>query len=262
MSYGDLLTLLFAVFVTLYSMSQADKKKAEEVSASIQKSFGMIESKAGSSPRPSVIDVGKTGVVAELKFSQPMSISQTQQTKPLRIKAGENDFRAIKTTLDAFLLKTGNQGSVGVQYTRRGLVISLREAGFFDSGSAVIMKDSSNVIGAIADLLNQYSNRFRVEGHTDNVAIQSGPFTSNWDLSTARATWLVKRLIRYHDIDPLRVSAVGYAEYQPVADNGSAEGRAQNRRIDVVLLSSDTEYAEAQPASAGASDLSQPPAAE
>ena len=129
-SYGDLLTLLFAVFVTLYSMSQADKKKTEEVSASIQKSFGIIESKGGSSRRPSVIDVGKSGVVAELKLSQPALISQTRQTKPLRIKADENDFHSIKNTLDAFLLKTGNQESVGVQYTRRGLVISLKEAGF------------------------------------------------------------------------------------------------------------------------------------
>lgn len=249
-SYGDLLTLLFAVFVVLYAMSQSDKKKAEEVSASIRASFGVIDSKGGASIKPAIIDTGNTSVIPEFKLRPPAQGTQQTGTGK-RVQATENDFRIIKSSLDAYLTKTGNQNKVSVEIAKRGLTISLKEAGFFDSGSAVMKNDSADVVATIANMLDQYSNRCRIEGHTDNIPVNGGTYNSNWDLSTARATGLVKKLIQSYRIDPKRISATGYGEYQPVADNETADGRAKNRRVDLVIMSATSEYAEPQNTSTG-----------
>ncbi len=246
-SYGDLLTLLFAVFVVLYAMSQTDKKKAEEVATSLRESFGIIDTKGGSSRKPSIIDTGNTSIIPQINYRpQPISSQAVGAINNKKAQASENDFRAMKSSIDAYLLKTGNQSKVSVDITMRGLIISLKEAGFFDSGSAVMKKDSADVIATLADMLNQYSNRCRVEGHTDNVPIKSGAFDSNWDLAAARATCLVKRLIQSYGIEPRRISATGYGEYQPIADNENPEGRSKNRRVDLVVMSSAGEFSEPQ----------------
>jgi chemotaxis protein MotB len=243
-SYADLLTLLFAVFVTLYAMSQADKKKVEEVSASIQQAFNVVNVGSGAARRPAVIYNGKTAVIPEFT-SRPVPPSvRTPGATHGKTLAGENDFKAMKASIDAYLLKTGGQDKVSVTIGQRGLVVSLKEAGFFDSGSAELKGGAAEVLGVIADLFQSYANRCRVEGHTDDVPIGGGRFASNWDLSTARATGLVKELVRSCAVEPTRISATGYGEYQPVADNTSAEGRAKNRRVDIVLMSSEAALAE------------------
>jgi len=242
-SYADLLTLLFAVFVTLYAMSQADKKKVEEVSASIQQAFNMVNVGSGAA-KPAVIYNGKTGVIPELTSRPAPSPVRTPGAIYGKTLASENDFRAMKASIGAYLLKTGGQDKVSVTIGRRGLVVSLKEAGFFDSGSAVLKDGSAEVLGVIANLLQSYSNRCRVEGHTDDVPIKGGRFASNWDLSATRATGLVKELVRSYGVEPTRISATGYGEYQPLADNASAEGRAKNRRVDIVIMSSDAALAE------------------
>jgi len=241
-SYGDLLTLLFAVFVVLYAMSQADKKKAEEVSASIREAFGEVNS-SGSARRPAIIDSGKISVIPDIASRPASQAHQQGDFKSRKHEANENDFKAMKASIDAYLLKTGARDKVSVEITRRGLVVSLKEAGFFESGSAVMKINSTDVIDTIATVINQYSNRCRVEGHTDNVPIQSGPFDSNWDLSTARASFLVKKLVQSHGVEPKNISATGYSEYQPVTENTTPEGRAKNRRVDIVVLSSTSDGA-------------------
>lgn len=236
-SYGDLLTLLFAVFVVLYAMSQADKKKAEEVSASIREAFGAVN-RSGSARRPAIIDSGKISVIPDISSRPVTQTLQQGDFKNRKHEANENDFKAMKASIDAYLLMVGARDRVSVEITRRGLVVSLKEAGFFESGSAVMKNDASDIVDTIATVINQYSNQCRVEGHTDNVPIQSGPFDSNWDLSTARASFLVKKLVVSHGVEPKNISATGYSEYQPVAENTTPEGRAKNRRVDIIVLSS------------------------
>ena len=243
-SYGDLLTLLFAVFVTLYAMSQADKKKVEEVSASIQQAFNVVNVGSGAARRPAIIDNGKTALIPELTSRPVAPPVRTPGTTRGKTLAGENDFRAMKATIDAYLLKTGGRDKVSVTIGQRGLVVSLKEAGFFDSGSAVLKGGSAELLGVIADVFQSYTNRCRVEGHTDDVPIGGGRFASNWDLSAARATGLVKELVRSYGVEPSRISATGYGEYQPLADNTSAVGRAKNRRVDIVIMSSDAALSE------------------
>jgi len=117
-----------------------------------------------------------------------------------------------------------------------GLVISLREVGFFESGSAQMKSTSQAAFDRIAGILRQRDYRLRIEGHTDNVPIHNSQFASNWELSTSRATEIVRLLIVREGFSPARLSAAGYAEYHPVAANLTPEGRGINRRVDIVIL--------------------------
>jgi chemotaxis protein MotB len=112
----------------------------------------------------------------------------------------------------------------------------LREVGFFNSGQAELLDNGHATLTRIATVLGGRGFEIRVEGHTDNVPVHNSRFKSNWDLSTARATTVVALLIEHHKFDPLLISAAGYSEYRPLADNNSAEGRAANRRIDLVVV--------------------------
>jgi chemotaxis protein MotB len=117
-----------------------------------------------------------------------------------------------------------------------GLVISLREVGFFESGAAQMKTASQPAFDRIAAMLRERDYRLRIEGHTDNVPIHNAQFSSNWELSTSRATEVVRLLIVRDGFDPARLSAAGYAEYHPIASNRTLEGRGMNRRVDIVIL--------------------------
>lgn len=122
-----------------------------------------------------------------------------------------------------------------ISKTERGLVVSLAEAGFFAPGDATVGGHAEEVIGALAEKLKHNTFRLRIEGHTDSVPIATARYASNWELSTARAANVLQKLVE-KGIDPARLAASGYGGFQPVADNATPEGRAQNRRVDVVIL--------------------------
>lgn len=122
-----------------------------------------------------------------------------------------------------------------MRQSKVGLVVSLSEAGFFAPGEAVINSDAESVINTLAESLQITNAQIRIEGHTDSTPISNARYPSNWELSTARASSVLARLIE-HGIEPERLSAAGYGGFQPVADNSTLEGRAQNRRVDVVIL--------------------------
>jgi len=245
-SYADFVTLLFALFVTLFAMSQTDKRKVEEVIASLRESFGY----AKSSP------MSKVNVLDSTELSQIPSITPPASGGPMTPQmpfsrngrqqrhGDERDFRKAKASLEAYLIKNGVQDKVNLEINRRGLVVSLKEAGFFDSGSAEIKVSSYPLLAKIAESLSEYSNQIRVEGHTDNVPINTRAFPSNWELSTARATNIVRHLLTYYRFDAEKLSATGYAEFRAVADNGTPQGRSKNRRVDIVILSGDGEKSE------------------
>ena len=241
-SYADFITLLFAVFVVLYAMGQSDKKKVEEVMQSIQSSFGM--STAGTAPKINVISSKSINIMPTLKPELSIVPAGRTGRGQGKTRAEEKDFRQIKASIEAYLVKQGAQNKVALTITRRGLIVSLKEAGFFDSGQAQIKPEAHELINTISEVMTQYNNPLRVEGHTDNVPINSSQFPSNWELSTARATNGLKYLIKHFDVDPDKISATGYAEFRPIADNTSPDGRGKNRRVDLVMLSSDGERGE------------------
>lgn len=122
-----------------------------------------------------------------------------------------------------------------MRQTERGLIVSLSEAGFFAPGEATVNSDAETVISAIAETLKNSPMPVRVEGHTDSTPISNNRYPSNWELSTARASSVLIQLTA-RGIAPERLSAAGYGGFQPVADNSTPEGRAQNRRVDIVIL--------------------------
>ena len=122
-----------------------------------------------------------------------------------------------------------------VRQGKDGLIVSLSEAGFFAPGDAAISPDAQAVIGSLATLLQSNGAQIRIEGHTDSIPISNARFPSNWELSTARSSTVLARLVDL-GISPERLSAAGYGGFRPIADNSTPEGRAQNRRVDVVVL--------------------------
>ncbi|MDD2273288.1 MAG: flagellar motor protein MotB [Desulfuromonadaceae bacterium] len=242
-SYADFITLLFAVFVVLYAMGQSDKKKVEEVMQAIQQSFGMASAGA-TAPKVNVIASQTITVIPSLKPELKISPMGRTRSGQAKTRAEEKDFRQIKSAVEAYLIKQGAQSKVTLEITRRGLIVSLKEAGFFNSGQANIKPEAYDLINTIAEVMTQYNNPMRLEGHTDNIPINTAQFPSNWELSTARATNGLKYLLKNFNVDPNKISATGYAEFRPIADNATAEGRARNRRVDLVMLSGEGERGE------------------
>lgn len=229
-SYADFITLMFAFFVVLFATSQADKKKEAEVSQAINQAFKTL------------------GIFAPDKSDPRMkalSVSNDESASAVNIVLGDDlaaspavkeDFEHLKHELEGKLSNQIAQHVVAMRIGRDGLVISLREAGFYDSGSAVPHASSRKGLNAIAETLKQSPYDIRIEGHTDDVPIHTSEFDSNWELSTARATRLARLFIEQHGFQPARLSASGYAEFHPVATNDTPEGRSQNRRVDIIVL--------------------------
>ena len=246
-SYADFITLLFAVFVTMYAMGQTDKKKAEEVAASLRESFGY--SAQASAGQRGVLPAQDIKPIPAIKPEMAI-IPMTQKMPPAgprqgglekgrggKGKAEEREFKEIMSSIEAYLVKHGAQNKVALSISRRGLVVSLKEAGFFDSGSAAIKPSGYQLLNTIIESLAQYSNPLRIEGHTDNRPISTAQFPSNWELSMARASSVLRYMLKTYELDPGTLSAAGYGEFRPAADNTTDEGRAKNRRVDIVLLS-------------------------
>ncbi|HTP65650.1 MAG TPA: flagellar motor protein MotB [Geobacteraceae bacterium] len=244
-SYADFITLLFAVFVTLYAMSQTDKRKVEALVASLRESFGYVKTGA-SAERVTVMDSTDLRSIPSIKpeILTPGKGGEDEGITRKRTHAEIKDFEEIKKAIEEYLNRYGAQDKVNVEVTKRGLVVSLKEVGFFDSGSAVVKESAYPLLAKVAESLTRYTNPVRVEGNTDNVPISSRAFKSNWELSTTRATNIVHYLIENYGFQPEKISAVGYGEYRPMADNESSSGRSKNRRVDIVLLAKENEGAE------------------
>jgi chemotaxis protein MotB len=189
------------------------------------------------------------GIFADAKL-RPSSASNTAEgtekpVLPMNIVMGEDvlapakvqeDLDHIRGELQQTLANQIAQHTVSIQMGRDGLVISLREAGFFSSGSASPKPETLATLRQIAASLGRSPYDLRIEGHTDNIPIHNAEFDSNWELSSARATHVARLFLDLKAMPPERLSAAGYAEFHPVAGNDTADGRAENRRVDLVVL--------------------------
>jgi chemotaxis protein MotB len=229
-SYADFITLLFAFFVVLYAFAKADQKRQTEVSQAIDTAFKSLGLFANASRLPD----NKTASSAKEQAVMAMNIVMGEDVlAPAQVK---DDLARIKHDLDERLASQIAQHTVAIKLGKDGLVISLREAGFFDSGSATPRKESLESMQQIASELAQMPYDLRVEGHTDNVPIHTAEFASNWELSSARATNIARAMLNLHAVSPDRLSAAGYAEFHPVDTNDTADGRGRNRRVDLVIM--------------------------
>jgi chemotaxis protein MotB len=240
-SYADFITLLFAFFVVLYASSQVDKRRVGRLALAIQVAFqemGVFEASTTQVP---------LDVTDPMPFSTAQAIENTERTAslgrivshpngPLGSRVENGDLSKLQTELASALGEEIQRGEIAMHREPDGLIISLREVGFFESGSAQMKAEAQAAFDRIAAMLRKGDYRLRIEGHTDNAPIHTAQFPSNWELSTSRATEIVRLLIVRDGFAPDRLSASGYAEYHPVVSNRTAEGRGMNRRVDIVIL--------------------------
>jgi len=229
LTYADLITLLMVFFVVMYSMSRADVGKFARLQAAIQRAFH-VEVLKGNVP---------TSLHGEDGAMAPTSILQEAmgQTGPPNL-----DSRLV-TTIDELrqamirLPVAASPGStVEVGMARDGVVISLSGNVVFDSGRADLKPEGRAMLDLLAERLKPLPNEIRVEGHTDDIPIQTALYPSNWELSSARATTVARYFVEHGGIAPYRLIAAGYGQFRPVVSNEERAGRARNRRVDIVVI--------------------------
>ena len=239
-SYADFITLLFAFFVVLYASSQVDKRKAGRVAMSIQVAFqemGVFPAATTQIPLDSnkPMPFSTVQAIEQMKNKTETGRTDSPPVDPV-VARDQVDLNTLQSELQEALHDEISLNQVALHREAEGLVVSLKEFGFFNSGSTTIKPESLPALDRIASILAVRTCRLRIEGHTDNQPIHTPQIASNWELSTARSTEVVRFLIINHRFAPERLSAAGYAEYHPVASNLTANGRAQNRRVDIVIL--------------------------
>lgn len=226
-SYADFITLLFAFFVVMFASSQTDRRKAGE---SVRRAFSTdsVTAKIYKVLGGTVDDVG-------------------QGNKMMRGPGGRNEDVPVPKLDTAELLPSSEflnrelaedilAKRLSIHMEARGLVVSLREAAYFVSGDATASASVYPVLDKIAEAIRQVPNAIRLEGHTDSIPIHNTRFRNNWELSAGRGIAMLELLQTRYGIDPARMAATGYADSSPVADNDSTDGRAKNRRVDIVIL--------------------------
>jgi len=230
-SYADFITLLFAFFVVLYSSAEVDNKRIAQVSAAIEGGFQELGAFAGNYGGPP-----EHRESANQKPPNPAPEVSPPASQLRGSGDGPPDVSRLRRELEEALGEEIKKHEIEMRVTPEGLVVSLREVGFFNSGDATLLVGGQNTLTRIAKVLNAKGFHIRVEGHTDDVPMHNSHFRSNWELSTARATEVVSLLIERYGLDPHQISAAGYAEYRPIAGNDTEEGRKTNRRVDVVVV--------------------------
>lgn len=237
--YSDLMTLLLAVFIVLFAVSKIDQTKAVEISEAF--SENMTSAAAGASSAEGEAEASASPEEIEI-LPEEVSTPPEPEVVPeeeLSTFLGQQELDNLEELKTELNLMFENEGLTYIvtSIDKRGLVISLSNAVLFESGSAAVKDNNKNALIKIAETINKLDNYLRIEGHTDNIPISTSAYPSNWELSTARASSVVRLFITECNVSPEKVVAVGYGEHKPVADNSTQEGRSENRRIDIIVLS-------------------------
>lgn len=226
----------------VYASAQVDQRKVGKLALAIQVAFqelGVFPASTTKIP----LDVNEpmpfstVQVIENARHNTELGRVSSPPEDSLTAASEEANLTTLQSELQQALRKEIATHTVALHRETEGLVISLREFGFFDSGSTALRPSALSALDRIASILALRTCRLRIEGHTDNVPMHTAQVASNWELSTTRSTELVRLLIVRYRFSPERLSAAGYAEYHPIASNDTAQGRAQNRRVDIVILS-------------------------
>jgi len=235
-SYSDFITLLFAFFVVMFASSQTDKARARQVSEAVTKA---LEDGRSIGVPPAVAKI-LGGTVDDKGQGNAMMRGPGGAQHALRESPPENVVELMPSLqrLNKELEEEIRQGKLEVRLEPRGLVISLRQSAFFPSGEDVLAPETFPTIKKLATLIQTLPNPIQLEGHTDALPIHNARFKSNWELSCARAIAVLDTLCDTFQLSRDRFSVVGRAETVPIDSNDTPEGRARNRRVDVVIVSS------------------------
>lgn len=245
-SYADFITLLFAFFVVMYSISQVNEGKYKVLSETLTEAFTSTQLDTGKAPPDLTLDPFQVGDVAK---SNPLNVIDMES--PI-IKQNEGDqdakqpgdtleqggmpnqFEQLSHQIDEAFGDLVDSDMITIRGNEEWLEVELNSALLFDSGDARLSNAALEILGGFAELLAGQDNPVRVEGFTDNIPINTLQFPSNWELSTARAAAVVQ-LFTEEGLAPSRFAAIGYGEHQPIADNTTPEGRSRNRRVVLMI---------------------------
>ena len=216
LTYADLITLLMVFFVLLFAMSTTDMKKFQELAGSLRRAFN----------------------VNVLQGQQPVAITQDSGggSSPVNVLEEQNlqQVNSILQQVRQAIQATPSQ--LSAQVTKDGIAVTISGALLFYNGTNQIKPDGIKLLQSLGTYLQGLPNNIRVEGHTDDIPVQSVQYPTNWELSAARAVAVVRYLIDVEQLTPQRLSAVGYGQYQPIEPNDSREHREANRRAVLVIL--------------------------
>jgi chemotaxis protein MotB len=223
-TFSDLMSLLLVFFILLFAFGQADLARFQLLSSSLRAAFNGMAIFSGGMGMGDGFDAAG--------LSEPGTNVINFGSLPERTY----DYVKISTTLTEYAQEKGLSESIAVNVGKEGIYISLSSALLFPSGSTELGEEGRKTLDAVAKLLNEVPNRIRIEAHTDDTSTSSPIYPTNWELSSARAVSVVRYLQGAGEVDPIRLAAVGLAEYHPLYPNDTPEHRALNRRADILIL--------------------------
>jgi chemotaxis protein MotB len=224
-SYADFVTLLFAFFVVMYSISSVNEGKYKTFSNSLSLAFNTTPNPAAGITQPSQ----QEQMLKALVDRRTARLGEQQRKIQERMKT-------LADGLGQVMLPLIGQGLVGINQTKRGVVIDISASSLFRTGEANLQPEALDVLRQVASVLSKEAHNIEVEGHTDDVPIKTAQFPSNWELSSARAS-SVARLLIENGVAAQRMAVVGLASNQPLVPNDSPENRAKNRRVTITIVS-------------------------
>ncbi len=221
LTYADLITLLLAFFVIMYGMSSADAQKFSRLAESVRRAFNL--------------DVLE-GMPSQSILERPYDMSAVNANNEDILDAEIKDLEMLYGELSSFFQEQGLSDRVSIAVRPEGIAISISGNMLFASGRAELRPDAVQLLHSLGRALSTLRNLVRVEGHTDDIPPTGTEFSTNWELSGARSVAVVRYLAEVEGIDPRRLAAVAYSEYQPAAPNDSPRSRARNRRTEILIL--------------------------
>ncbi|QHJ69577.1 flagellar motor protein MotB [Planococcus halotolerans] len=249
--YADVLTLLLALFIVLFAASEVNSQKFQEISDSfnqeLQGGTGILDQQSAVETfeetsklaEPNDVDPteGEATTPPEVEEEINDKIEMTaEEIEQLALAEDYKELAAIQDKVKAYIAERNMEDKLEAELTSKGLVLKIKDGVLYRSGSADISEGSRTVTEEIGKMLVTDPPRsIFIEGHTDNIPSTSDKYPSNWELSSARAINFMKILLENNDLDPTKFSATGFAEHQPIASNDTAEGRAENRRVEVLI---------------------------
>jgi chemotaxis protein MotB len=224
LTYADLITLLLGLFVILYAMSKVDQAKFNEVAIALNQTFG-----------------GKT-ILSEHSGITPMPAPPPQNSADNNDEvSSDSEQNEVSQNINKALEEYVQSSKVSIAESSEELTIHLLETLIFETGSDTIKPEARNVLNKLSDLIRVLPNKIRVEGHTDNIPINTPQFPSNWHLSIARSLNTAYYMMQ-KGVNPKKISILGYSEYKPIGPNDTPENRAKNRRVDIVIIKPNNNY--------------------
>ncbi|KJS87511.1 MAG: hypothetical protein JM58_04010 [Peptococcaceae bacterium BICA1-8] len=226
-TYGDMITLVLTFFILLYSYSSLDALKWQQVVSSVKGSLGVMD--GGTTLNDKEL-VGQ-GKPEDSTMDKRITEEVLQDLE--RLQQEKIEMENLKSLLSEILIEIDQR--IIVDTDQRGVILRFEDSVLFDKGKAHLKPDAKEVLNKIGQLLLPLENHIRIEGHTDDLQINTVQFPSNWELSTTRSTNVLRYLLE-HGLEPKKISAVGYGEYHPIVPNRDEETRKRNRRVDIVIL--------------------------